>query len=155
MHQRGEVWSDAATCAPSEAHFCFCLFCSQRGKEEYKLAATSDGEAKKAKKGKGKKDVDDLKKEVDLVSRRAQAQQACSQLEWDNFVKSPHYHEKARRSVLMRSQLRQSSSLVTWVCLLSHFNDCCLRSSQPLARVITALLKSRSRLYPHVCLYFL
>lgn len=71
MHQRGEVWSDAATCAPSEAHFFFCLFCSQRGKEEYKLAATSDGEAKKAKKGKGQKDVDDLKKEVDLVSRRA------------------------------------------------------------------------------------
>lgn len=71
MHQRGEVWRDAATCAPSEAHFFFCLFCSQRGKEEYKLAATSDGHAKKAKKGKGQKDMDDLKKEVDLVSRQA------------------------------------------------------------------------------------
>lgn len=67
----GEGWSHAATCAPSEADFFFCLFCSQRGKEEYKLAATSDGETKKAKKGKGQKDVDDLKKEVDLVSTRA------------------------------------------------------------------------------------
>ncbi|CAF95281.1 unnamed protein product [Tetraodon nigroviridis] len=37
-----------------------------RGKEEYKLAATSDGHTKKAKKGKGHKDMDDLKKEVDL-----------------------------------------------------------------------------------------
>lgn len=108
IHQRGEVWSDAATCAPSEAHFFFCLFCSQRGKEEYKLAATSDGDAKKAKKGKGQKDVDDLKKEVDLVSRRAVVSRLAR-----SFVKSPHKHEKARRSVLMRSRLRQSSSLVT------------------------------------------
>ena len=37
-----------------------------RGKEEYKLAATSDGEKKKGKKGKSQKDMDDLKKEVDL-----------------------------------------------------------------------------------------
>lgn len=40
----------------------------QRGKEEYKLAATSDGKEKKGKKGKGDKDMEDLKKEVDLVS---------------------------------------------------------------------------------------
>lgn len=40
----------------------------QRGKEEYKLAATSDGKEKKGKKGKADKDMDDLKKEVDLVS---------------------------------------------------------------------------------------
>ncbi|TMS11618.1 Sodium/potassium-transporting ATPase subunit alpha-1 [Larimichthys crocea] len=37
-----------------------------RGKEEYKLAATSDGKDKKGKKGKNEKDMDDLKKEVDL-----------------------------------------------------------------------------------------
>lgn len=42
---------------------------TQRGKEEYKLAATSDGKDKKGKK-KGEKDMDDLKKEVDLVSER-------------------------------------------------------------------------------------
>lgn len=46
----------------------------QRGKEEYKLAATSDGKEKKSKKGKGKgdkdKDMDELKKEVDLVSKQ-------------------------------------------------------------------------------------
>lgn len=46
------------------------LVLSQRGKEEYKLAATSDGNTK-AKKGKGQKDMDDLKKEVDLVSTRS------------------------------------------------------------------------------------
>lgn len=40
----------------------------QRGKEEYKLAATSDGMGKKDK---AKKDMDELKKEVDLVSRLA------------------------------------------------------------------------------------
>ncbi|KAK7893480.1 hypothetical protein WMY93_022632 [Mugilogobius chulae] len=38
-----------------------------RGKDEYKLAATSDNDkSKKAKKAKEKKDMDDLKKEVDL-----------------------------------------------------------------------------------------
>lgn len=43
----------------------------QRGKEEYKPAPTSDGQAKKGKKGKGdKKDMDELKKEVDLVSTK-------------------------------------------------------------------------------------
>lgn len=72
----GGGWSHTATCAPSEADFFFCLFCSQRGKEEYKLAATSDGDAKKAKKGKGQKDMDDLKKEVDLVSRRTHLSEA-------------------------------------------------------------------------------
>lgn len=95
---------DAATCAPSEADFSFCLFCSQRGKEEYKLAATSDGEAKKAKKGKGHKDMDDLKKEVDLVSRRTTV--------------PPHLHEnqdvlRLSKVVLMQLWWRQTSSLVT------------------------------------------
>ncbi|XP_039648588.1 sodium/potassium-transporting ATPase subunit alpha-1-like [Perca fluviatilis] len=37
-----------------------------RGKDEYKLAATTDGGHKKDKKSQGKKDMDDLKKEVDL-----------------------------------------------------------------------------------------
>uniref|UniRef100_A0A8D0AYL4 Sodium/potassium-transporting ATPase subunit alpha n=1 Tax=Sander lucioperca TaxID=283035 RepID=A0A8D0AYL4_SANLU len=37
-----------------------------RGKDEYKLAATSDGGDKKTKKAQAKKDMDDLKKEVDL-----------------------------------------------------------------------------------------
>lgn len=45
----------------------------QRGKEEYKLAATSDGKQKKGKKGKAEKDMDDLKKEVDLVSKQIKA----------------------------------------------------------------------------------
>lgn len=40
----------------------------QKGKDEYKLAATSDGEGKKGKKDKGSKNMDNLKKEVDLVS---------------------------------------------------------------------------------------
>lgn len=40
----------------------------QRGKDEYKLAATSEDGGKKDKKAKAKKDMDDLKKEVDLVS---------------------------------------------------------------------------------------
>lgn len=45
----------------------------QRGKDEYKLAATSEGGGgggKKARKAKEKKDMDDLKKEVDLVSAK-------------------------------------------------------------------------------------
>lgn len=46
----------------------FSPLSTQRGKEEYKLAATSDGKDKKGKK-KGEKDMDDLKKEVDLVSK--------------------------------------------------------------------------------------
>lgn len=50
-----------------KAHW-FLLSSIQRGKEEYKLAATSDGGHKKGKKGKEKKNMDDLKKEVDLVS---------------------------------------------------------------------------------------
>uniref|UniRef100_A0AAQ4Q9A5 Sodium/potassium-transporting ATPase subunit alpha n=1 Tax=Gasterosteus aculeatus aculeatus TaxID=481459 RepID=A0AAQ4Q9A5_GASAC len=37
-----------------------------RGKDEYKLAPTSDGGRKKSKKEKGKKDMEELKKEVDL-----------------------------------------------------------------------------------------
>ncbi|XP_078100168.1 sodium/potassium-transporting ATPase subunit alpha-1-like [Sander vitreus] len=37
-----------------------------RGKDEYKLAATSDGGDKKTKKDQTKRDMDDLKKEVDL-----------------------------------------------------------------------------------------
>lgn len=64
-----------ATCAKSypDTHSVSpCLI--QRGKEEYKLAATSDGKADKSgKKKKGQKDMDDLKKEVDLVSKRRQA----------------------------------------------------------------------------------
>lgn len=52
----------------------------QRGKEEYKLAATSDGKEKKSKKGKGKgdKDMDDLKKEVDLVSKQIEKKKEAS-----------------------------------------------------------------------------
>lgn len=53
-----------------ELTLCSPRFFLQRGKEEYKLAATSDGKEKKGKKGKGDKDMDDLKKEVDLVSQK-------------------------------------------------------------------------------------
>lgn len=49
----------------------FLLLSTQRGKDEYKLAATSDGKEKKGKK-KGEKDMDDLKKEVDLVSQHTE-----------------------------------------------------------------------------------
>nr|XP_020476179.1 sodium/potassium-transporting ATPase subunit alpha-1-like [Monopterus albus] len=52
------------------AHF-VSLFLLQRGKDEYKVAPTSDGKDKKHKKGKkSKKDVDDLKKEVELEAHR-------------------------------------------------------------------------------------
>lgn len=47
---------------------CVTFFEPQRGKDDYKLAATSDGNDKKSRKAKEKKDMDDLKKEVDLVS---------------------------------------------------------------------------------------
>lgn len=40
----------------------------QRGKDNYKLAATSENGGKKSKKARKKKDMDELKKEVDLVS---------------------------------------------------------------------------------------
>lgn len=80
------------------------MFCSQRGKEEYKLAATSDGDTKKAKKGKGQKDMDDLKKEVDLVSRRTTV--------------PPHLHESPdalplSEVVLVQLRWRLISPLVT------------------------------------------
>lgn len=52
----------------------------QRGKEEYKLAATSDGKDKKGKKGKNEKDMDDLKKEVDLVSTQTKVKPVCNYL---------------------------------------------------------------------------
>lgn len=52
----------------------FSPLSTQRGKEEYKLAATSDGKDKKGKK-KGEKDMDDLKKEVDLVSKHTERKQ--------------------------------------------------------------------------------
>lgn len=69
MQLKRKLQSKLATCARScsEAHF-VSLSSIQRGKDEYKLAATSDGGDKKGKKGKGEKDMDDLKKEVDLVS---------------------------------------------------------------------------------------
>lgn len=69
MQQRRKHESSLPTRARSyaEAHF-VSLSSIQRGKDEYKLAATSDGGAKKGKKGKGERDMDDLKKEVDLVS---------------------------------------------------------------------------------------
>ncbi len=54
----------------------------QRGKEEYKLAATSDGKEKKSKKSKGKKDMDDLKKEVDLVSTQTKVKLVCNHLKY-------------------------------------------------------------------------
>lgn len=61
--------------AESEKVFClFSLLSTQRGKDEYKLAATSDGKDKKGKK-KGDKDMDDLKKEVDLVSQQTERKQ--------------------------------------------------------------------------------
>lgn len=44
------------------------LSSQQKGKDEYKLAATSDDGGKKDKKAKAKREMDDLKKEVDLVS---------------------------------------------------------------------------------------
>lgn len=50
-------------------HFQFLLI--QKRKDEYKPAATSDGVEAKGRKGKkNKKDFDDLKKEVELVSRQ-------------------------------------------------------------------------------------
>lgn len=52
----------------------------QRGKEEYKLAATSDGKEKKKKGKKGEKDMDELKKEVDLVSTQTKAKPLCNYL---------------------------------------------------------------------------
>lgn len=75
VQQKRKLQSSLATCARSEAHSVFPSWI-QRGKEEYKLAATSDGKEKKGKKGKkGKsdKDMDDLKKEVDLVSTQIKA----------------------------------------------------------------------------------
>lgn len=42
---------------------------TQKGKDEYELAATSENHGKKNKKRKQKKDMDELKKEVDLVSK--------------------------------------------------------------------------------------
>lgn len=47
---------------------CF-LFVFQEGREQYELAATSEQGGKKKAKGKKKeKDMDELKKEVDMVS---------------------------------------------------------------------------------------
>lgn len=40
----------------------------QKGKDNYKLAATSENGGQKSKKARKKKDMDELKKEVDLVS---------------------------------------------------------------------------------------
>lgn len=40
----------------------------QKGKDDYKLAATSDGVDQKGKKGKKNKDFDNLKKELEMVS---------------------------------------------------------------------------------------
>lgn len=48
------------------------LSCLQDGREQYELAATSEQGGKKKGKGKKKeKDMDELKKEVDMVSSRA------------------------------------------------------------------------------------
>lgn len=71
VQQDRKLQSSPPTCVQcySEAYF-VSLSSIQRGKEEYKLAATSDGEKKKGKKGKSQKDMDDLKKEVDLVSKQ-------------------------------------------------------------------------------------
>lgn len=44
------------------------LLSIQRGKDDYKPAATSEHGAEKSKKARKKKDIEDLKKEVDLVS---------------------------------------------------------------------------------------
>lgn len=70
-----ELQSSHGTCAKSHSEAYFVLPSSiQRGKEEYKLAPTSDGKEKKSKKkGKGEKDMDELKKEVDLVSTQIKA----------------------------------------------------------------------------------
>lgn len=47
------------------------LSCLQDGREQYELAATSEQGGKKKGKGKKKeKDMDELKKEVDMVSSR-------------------------------------------------------------------------------------
>lgn len=76
----------------------------QRGKEEYKLAATSDGKEKKKKKGKkGEKDMDELKKEVDLVSTQTKAEPLC------NYLKR----------LIRRSFRRKTLSRVTPVNLIS------------------------------------
>lgn len=48
----------------------------QNGKDEYKQAPTSDGEDKKGEKDKEKKKMDNLKKEVDLVSQK-KASETC------------------------------------------------------------------------------
>lgn len=52
--------------------FIFVTFsCFQEGREQYELAATSEQGGKKKGKGKKKeKDMDELKKEVDMVSSR-------------------------------------------------------------------------------------
>lgn len=47
------------------------ISCIQDGREQYELAATSEQGGKKKGKGKKKeKDMDELKKEVDMVSSR-------------------------------------------------------------------------------------
>lgn len=68
--QKGKLQGNLPTCAHSHSGTHFVSLSSiQKGRDEYKLAATSDDGVKKAKKGKGdKKDMDELKKEVDLVS---------------------------------------------------------------------------------------
>lgn len=49
--------------------FIFSSLCFQEGREQYELAATSEQGGKKKAKGKKKeKDMDELKKEVDMVS---------------------------------------------------------------------------------------
>lgn len=51
------------------AHLSFSPSCFQEGREQYELAATSEQGGKKKGKGKKKeKDMDELKKEVDMVS---------------------------------------------------------------------------------------
>lgn len=62
---------DAPSFQCPDAQLCHCCRRLQEGREQYELAATSEQGGKKKGKGKKKeKDMDELKKEVDMVSWR-------------------------------------------------------------------------------------
>lgn len=65
-------WNELYVQDPNtQLHHGCCLLRLQEGREQYELAATSEQGGKKKGKGKKKeKDMDELKKEVDMVSGR-------------------------------------------------------------------------------------
>lgn len=74
---------------------------AQKGSDKYKLAATSENGEKKKKKGKKQeKDMDDLKKEVDLVRNSAlqfksqKAQDKCNKCSFLLFLLSSYFSLK-------------------------------------------------------------